>query len=61
MGGYGNGLFGTNGPARREQIAAILWRYEGSPEAEQSAGFAGGNAVDSYAADAVDWARSNGL
>lgn len=33
MGGYGNGLFGTNDPVSREQIAATLWRYEGSPEA----------------------------
>lgn len=25
--GYGNGLFGTNDPVSREQIATILWRY----------------------------------
>lgn len=61
MGGYGNGLFGTNDPVSREQIAAILWRCEGSPEAGQSAGFADGNAIDSYAVDAVDWARANGI
>lgn len=61
MGGYGNGLFGTNDPVSREQIAAILWRCEGSPEAGQSAGFADGNAIDSYAVDAVDWVRANGI
>lgn len=61
MGGYGNGLFGTNDPVSREQIATILWRCEGSPKAGQSAGFADGNAIDSYAVDAVDWARANGI
>ena len=61
MGGYGNGLFGTNDPVSREQISAILWRYEGSPEGGQSAGFADGDAIDSYAVDAVDWARANGI
>ncbi len=29
--GYGNGLFGSNDPVTREQIATILWRYQGSP------------------------------
>lgn len=31
MSGYGGGLFGANDPVNREQIAAILWRYTGSP------------------------------
>ena len=61
MGGYGNGLFGTNDPVSREQIATILWRCEGSPEAGQRAGFADSNNIDSYAVDAVDWARANGI
>ena len=25
--GYGNGLFGTNDPITREQLATMLWRY----------------------------------
>ena len=61
IGGYGGGLFGPNDPVNREQIAAILWRYEGCPKAEQSAGFADGDAISSYAADAVDWAKANGI
>ena len=28
--GYGGGLFGTNDPITREQLAAILWRYSGT-------------------------------
>ena len=31
--GYGNGRFGTDDPITREQLATILWRYAGSPEA----------------------------
>ena len=35
--GYGGGLFGTNDPVSRKQIAVILWRDAGSPEAQASA------------------------
>ena len=38
--GYGSGLFGTDDPVTREQIAAILWRYAGSPAAEAGTDFA---------------------
>ena len=53
--GYGSGLFGTDDPVTREQIAAILWRYAGSPAAEAGTDFA------AYAAQAVDWARASGV
>lgn len=59
--GYGNGLFGTNDPVSREQIATILWRYDGSPEAESGTDFADESTIASYAATAVDWARANGI
>lgn len=36
---WDNGLFGTNGPVIREQIAAIHWRYAGSPAAGGAARF----------------------
>ena len=55
--GYGNGLFGTNDPVSREQIAAILWRYVGSPTANAGEAFADENSIASYAQSAVDWAR----
>ena len=59
--GYGNGLFGTNDPVSREQIAAILWRYEGSPAADRGTDFADESSIASYASGAVDWARANGI
>ena len=59
--GYGNGLFGSEDPVSREQLAAILWRYAGSPAAEASQDFADENEISSYALDAVDWARETGI
>jgi len=59
--GYGGGIFGTNDPVSREQIAAILWRYAGSPTAERGTDFADESAIASFASAAVDWARANGI
>ena len=59
--GYGNGLFGSNDPLTREQLAAILWRYDGSPEAEIGENFADEASIASYASTAVDWARAEGV
>ena len=61
VGGYGNGLFGTNDPVTREQIAVLLWRYAGSPAAEAGADFADESAISDYAVQAVDWARASGV
>lgn len=61
IGGYGNGLFGTNDPVTREQIATILWRYAGSPAAERGSDFSDESDISTYAAGAVDWARANGV
>ena len=46
-----------------EQIAAILYRYAGSPAASSSAlnGFADQSAVSSYAVTAMQWAVGNGI
>lgn len=59
--GYGNGLFGTNDPVSREQIATILWRYTGSPSTSAGQDFADETAISAYASAAVDWARANGI
>ena len=61
VGGYGNGLFGVDDPVSREQIAALLWRYAGSPAAEAGADFADEDQISGYAAQAVDWARASGV
>ena len=58
--GYGDGLFGTDDPVTREQIAAILWRYADSPAAEAGADFADEGDIAAWADTAVDWARNNG-
>lgn len=59
--GYGNGLFGSNDPVTREQIATILWRYAGSPSSNAGQDFADEGSISAYAADAVDWARANSI
>ena len=59
--GYGNRLFGSNDPVTREQIATILWRYDGSPAAERGTDFADESSIASYAGQAVDWARAEGI
>ena len=47
IGGYGNGLFGANDPVSREQIAAILWRYDGRPSAPRGNDFADESSIAS--------------
>ena len=59
--GYGNGMFGANDPVTREQMAAILWRYAGSPPATGTAGFSDEADVSGYAAAAVNWAGMNNI
>ena len=61
MSGYGGGTFGAEDAVTREQLAAIFWRYAGSPVAEAKAGFADENQIASYAQIAVDWAKGQGV
>ena len=64
--GVSEGLFAPNQAAAREQLAAFLYRYAGfcgmdlSVQGDLSA-FSDGNAVSSYAKDAVSWAVGRGL
>lgn len=55
--------FDPDGKITREQIAAILYRYAGSPAASSSAlnGFTDQSAVSSYAVTAMQWAVGNGI
>ena len=45
----------------REQIAVILWRDAGSPEAQAGAPFTDEGSIASWADQAVDWAQSSGI
>lgn len=60
--GYGNGKFGPNDPITREQMAAMLWRYAGSPKADGSlSSFVDGAQTSSWAQPATIWAVEQGL
>lgn len=60
--GYGEGLFGPNDAITREQLAAMLWRYAGSPEADGDLSvFADGADTSSWAEQAMSWAVARGL
>ena len=49
-------------PITREQLAVMLYRYAGQPEASGSlAGFADGEEVSPWARDAMLWATGEGL
>ena len=61
LSGYGDGRFGSDDPVTREQAAAILHRYAGSPDARISLTAADASAISSYAVSAVTWASANGL
>jgi hypothetical protein len=47
----------------REQLAAMLWRYAGSPKADLAklSGFADAGKVSAYAKEAVAWAIEKGI
>jgi len=63
VGGYGNGLFGTNDPTTQEQLAVMLWRNAGSYVLGSEYADANGaeNAASTWAVDGVRWARVDGL
>lgn len=58
--GYADGRFGVGDPVTRQQVAAILWRWAGSPNAS-AADYADEGAIAAYAGTAVDWTRSGNI
>ena len=50
-----------NGSITREQLAAMLYRYCGSPAASGSLSFADASSVSEYAHDAMQWCVNNGI
>ncbi|MCH5352450.1 MAG: S-layer homology domain-containing protein, partial [Acutalibacter sp.] len=54
--------FSPNSPITREQLAAILWRYAGSPGTTGSlAGFTDSGKISSYAEIPMRWALEKGI
>lgn len=54
--------FAPNDCVTREQIATILWRYEGTPKATADmSAFKDADKISEYAEDAMNWAVSEGI
>ena len=61
MSGYGSRTFGADDPVTREQIATILWRYDGSASTAESTDFADTDSISAFAVQAVNWAVEYGI
>lgn len=62
VGGYDGGMFGPDDAITREQLAAMLWRYAGSPAAaDKERHFADADDASGYALEALRWAAGNGI
>lgn len=61
--GYGNEMFGPDDCITREQLAAILWKYAGSPAADSLglASFKDAGEISAYAQNPLAWAHKEGL
>ena len=59
--GYPDGYFHGNDPVTREQLATILWAFEGAPEQSGTLSFADADKVSSYAVQALLWAKKEGI
>ena len=59
--GLVSGYVGSGDRLNREQLAAILWRWKGSPAAEQEPAYGDGGDISAWAKTAVAWARDAGL
>ena len=57
-GGYGGGRFGPYDPVTWEQLAVMLWRYGGSPDASVDMDNAG---ISSWARQAMAWCVEQGI
>ncbi len=53
--------FAPNGNVTREQIATILWRYQGQPAVDDELNFTDADAISGYAEAAMKWAVSAGI
>ena len=61
MTGYDDGTFGPADPVTREQLATVLWRAAGSPEADADlSAFPDAADVSAFASEAMAWAVETG-
>jgi len=66
VGGYGNGIFGSNDNVTREQIAVILQNYaqfidEVAFDSSLAPDFTDSDSISPWAQEAMKWANANGL
>lgn len=60
--GYGNGKFGPDDPITRQDLALMLWRYDGSPEPRNcELDFMDAGSTSKYAWKALCWANEDGI
>ncbi len=59
--GYGDGRFGPNAPITREQLAAMLHRYDGGEAAGDVENFADADTVSNWARESLEWAVGRGI
>jgi len=59
--GYDNGAFGADDAMTREQLAVMLWRYAGSPEAKAALAADVAAKASDYAEPALAWCVENGI
>ncbi len=58
--GYGNGKFGPDDPITRQDLALMLWRYDGSPEPRNcKLDFMDAGSTSKYAWKSLCWANEN--
>ena len=59
--GVGGNKFAPSEPVTREQLAAMLYRYAGSPAVSGELGFDDADSISAWARDAVRWCVDNGI
>ena len=59
--GYPDGDFHGNDPVTREQLATILWAFEGSPAVTGQIGFADAGTISGWAQQPMLWAKLEGI
>ncbi len=59
--GYSDGQFHGDDPVTREQLATILWAYEGAPQQRGTLSYADAKQVSSWAIAPLLWAKNEGI